>query len=292
MKQDIVIALVKAHYDRDDGRFRQLAIQAATQCKGDAVKEQLLKQTQRLTELPQEARGLVSVAPAGELRDLVLPVDTEALLSEIAREVRHAAALALKGLQPRTRLLFTGPPGNGKTSSAAALATSLGKAAYVVSLSALVQSYMGASAANITKLFKLLHAGHCVVLDEVDAVGGARGGGGDAADRERALTVNVLLTELDACQGGLLIATTNRPDILDSALVRRFDEVVEFPAPTGKQLRALHGRLCDRYAIHPTTVSIESSMSFDALAKAVRREARAVTLRELEQLAAAAVPAE
>jgi len=191
-------------------------------------------------------------------------------------------ALGAKDLEPRTRLLFHGPSGNGKTSCAAALATSLGKAAYVVSLSALVQSYMGTTGANITKLFKLLHAGHCVVLDEVDAVGGARGGH-DAADRERALTVNVLLTELDACQGGLLIATTNRPDILDGALLRRFDERVEFPAPTRAQLHELASRLRMRFGLPGPAMSWGPEItSYDAVTKAIKRAARAAALFELE----------
>ncbi len=284
MKQEIFTALVKAHYDRDDGRFRQLTIQAAAHCKSEAIKEQLLKLTQRMTELPQEARGLVSVAPVVDLSDLLLADETVAMLGEIGLEVRHRVMLAAKGLQPRARLLFTGPPGNGKTSCAAALATSLGMVAYVVSLSALVQSYMGATGASITKLFKLLHAGHCVVLDEVDAVGGKRGGH-DAADRERALTVNVLLTELDACGSGLLVATTNRPDILDPALVRRFDETVEFPAPEQIDLKRLAAKLELRFGLpyEDSQRPWPEGTSFDAVTKATLKRARRAALTSIKE---------
>src|SRR5690606_8117480 len=130
-----------------------------------------------------------------------------------------------------------------------------------------------------------LEAGQVLILDEVDAVGSERSGGSDGATREYNTMVASLLGALDRPMGGGLVATTNRLDIIDPAIVRRFDAVVEFPAPTVEQMESLARKLGAKFGVPPMEVSVATCRNFDDVEKTVRRVACRRVLDEVERRA-------
>jgi len=279
---DLLLALVRAHYRRENEQFRTLVHQAASRLKNESAKRELLRLAESvLTMLPTDTKNMVVELPRVELADLVLETPLRATLDEIALELRHGSAMRARLVRPRCRLLFAGPPGNGKTSAAAALATSVGQQAYGVNLSGLVESFMGATGANLTRLFQVLQAGCLVVVDEVDAIGMSRGGV-TSVDKESNRIVNTLLTLLDRVDQGTLVATTNRIDLLDPALLRRFDAVLVFEPPSVGKAHELAERLATRYGI--SDIGLDPSTvypNFSAVAQAVLAVARREVLADI-----------
>ena len=143
------------------------------------------------------------------------------------------------GVPRRNQVIFWGPPGCGKTSAAEALAAELGVPLVVVRLDAIVSSYLGQTAGNLRRIFDYADSGRWVVLfDEFDALGRERSDPSEHGEIKR--VVNSFLQLLDSYTGpGLLVAATNHEETLDRGLWRRFDEVVEFPLPTVKEIRTL-----------------------------------------------------
>ena len=152
---------------------------------------------------------------------------------------------------PKGVLLY-GPPGTGKTLIARAVAGEAGVPFYTLSGSDFVETYAGVGASRVRALFEEARktAPAIIFVDEIDAVGRHRGGGGGAGDQEREATLNQLLVEMDGFDvdsGVIFIAATNRPDILDKALLRpgRFDRQigVETPDLAGRrEIVAVHAK--------------------------------------------------
>ncbi len=160
-------------------------------------------------------------------------------LREVIDVLHHPERFEKIGAKPSRGFLLVGPPGTGKTLLARAVAGEAGVPFFAISGSDFVEMFVGLGAARVRELFEKARAcGKAIVfIDEIDAVGKARGGVGpmSGANDERENTLNQLLVELDGfAQSGLvLIAATNRPDVLDPALTRpgRFDRKVLVPAP-------------------------------------------------------------
>lgn len=187
--------------------------------------------------------------PEHYFADLVLRQATQGQLGELAAEVRHWDLLQKHGVPMRRRILFYGPPGCGKSSAAHALAAELGWPLITVRVDAVISSYLGETATNLHRVFDYARSGTWVVLfDEFDALGRARDDPTEHGEIKR--VVSAFLQLLDAFRGSsLIIAATNHESMLDPALWRRFDEVVEFPKPTVPQIRQLlklRLRLTDR----------------------------------------------
>jgi SpoVK/Ycf46/Vps4 family AAA+-type ATPase len=187
--------------------------------------------------------------PSGPLGDVTLPRDARERLKEVLREHRNKSRLLAHGLSPRSRLFFHGPPGCGKTLTARALGTELGLPVFVVRFDALVGSYLGQTSLRIREVFRFAEVRACVVLiDEIDAVGRRRGKTTDIGELDR--VVISLMQQLDlSCPAGLLVATSNMPDELDVALLRRFDLTVEFPAPGSAEILAFARREASKRGI-------------------------------------------
>jgi len=189
---------------------------------------------------PDHGWSLATVRhPQRYLDDLVLRPSIRDVLVELAQEVPKWSQLESMGVPRRNRILFHGPPGCGKTSAAEALAAELSVPLVVVRLDAIVSSYLGQTAANLRRVFDYANAAQWVVLfDEFDALGRKRDDASEHGEIKR--VVNAFLQLLDDYSGpSLLVAATNHEQILDSALWRRFDEVVEFPSPTVREIRTL-----------------------------------------------------
>jgi len=179
--------------------------------------------------------------PSNSLADAVLTEENRQALLEIIREYRHGDLLRSHGLRPRTRLLFCGPPGCGKTLCASVVAGELGLPILYARFDAIVSSYLGETAANLRKVFDHATRGHWVLLfDEFDAIGKSRDNSSEHGELKR--VVNTFLQLLDGFAGdSIVIAATNYEALLDRALWRRFDDVLAFTLPSRDQVRALLG---------------------------------------------------
>jgi cell division protease FtsH len=174
---------------------------------------------------------------------------------------------ALGGRIPKG-ILMVGPPGSGKTLLARAVAGEAGVPFYAISGSDFVEMFVGIGASRVRDMFEAAkRTAPCIIfIDEIDAVGRHRGAGVGQGNDEREQTLNQLLVEMDGIggdQGIVVIAATNRPDVLDPALVRsgRFDRevVVDHPDRLARQ---------QILAVHLRSVPVDGSIDLDALAQA------------------------
>lgn len=163
----------------------------------------------------------------------------EERLQQVILEREREQELRTAGLLPTKSVLFTGPPGVGKSLAARWIASKLDKPLLTLSLSAVMSSYLGRTGSNLRQVIEHAKAIDCVLfLDELDAVAKRRDDEAEIGELKRLVTV--LLQEIDAWPAsGLLLAATNHPDLLDRAVWRRFDIVVDFPMPTSGQILSL-----------------------------------------------------
>lgn len=162
---------------------------------------------------------------------LVLSARGLGALQQLAEEVRSRDILATANLKPKQRVLFYGPPGCGKTLAAKVMAGVLSYPLVTVRFDAIVSSYLGETAANLRKVFDFIKCGQWIVLfDEFDAIGKDRDNPFEHGELKR--VVNTLLQLMDAYRGeSLLIAATNHEGLLDPAVWRRFESVINFGVP-------------------------------------------------------------
>ncbi|MGI8807834.1 MAG: AAA family ATPase [Acidimicrobiales bacterium] len=169
--------------------------------------------------------------PTVSFHDLVLPEPLVEVLDAVLDEFRQQSALRAHGVAPRSALLFVGPPGSGKSVTAEALAGELGLAVARVQLPTIVSSYLGETARNLEQIFDFLRTGAWVLLfDEFDMLGRERSDRSDHGELRRVVAAMLQGIE-DIGSDSIFVATSNHPNLLDSAVWRRFDEVLEFPIP-------------------------------------------------------------
>lgn len=256
---DQLKALVVSHADGDDPQFYAVAMQVAAK----AARSGQTKFAQELRDLVDNLRrrgtssnrvaAVVPVTqPRGELgsllrvsypdarlSDLVLSDSLAERLRGVLLEQRQRDQLARHGLRPARRLLLIGSPGTGKTSTARVIAGELGLPLFAVRLDAIITKFMGETAAKLRLIFDALVETRGVYLfDEVDALAGDRAASNDVGEIRRVLNSFLQFLEEDGSDS-LIVAATNHPGLLDKALYRRFDTVMEFPLPDAGNVRAL-----------------------------------------------------
>lgn len=182
--------------------------------------------------VPKGRDYLAELTPRKQLSDLVLAKDTRSNVLEFIEEQQRANVLRSHGLEPRNRLILTGPPGNGKTSLAEAIAEALGIGFFVVRYELLIGSYLGETAMRLRRTLDYARTTPCVLFfDEFDAIGKERGDKHETGEIKR--VVSSLLMQIDELPSyTVLVGATNHPELLDRAAWRRFQIHVDLPQPT------------------------------------------------------------
>ncbi|MBI1243311.1 ATP-dependent zinc metalloprotease FtsH [Umezakia ovalisporum] len=188
-------------------------------------------------------------------------------LAEVVTFLKQPERFTAVGARIPKGVLLIGPPGTGKTLLAKAIAGEAGVPFFSISGSEFVEMFVGVGASRVRDLFKKAkeNAPCLIFIDEIDAVGRQRGAGIGGGNDEREQTLNQLLTEMDGFEGNtgiIIIAATNRPDVLDSALLRpgRFDRQVIVDAPDLKGRREI-------LQVHARNKKIDPNVSLDAIAR-------------------------
>jgi SpoVK/Ycf46/Vps4 family AAA+-type ATPase len=264
-------ALVKSHIDRDDRQFFSVAMQvAAHEAKSghgklaeelrdmiDAAKSRALGGEQAAKLVPiarprgELANLLTATYPKDRLTDMVLDSQLAAQIDRILKEQRLHSRIREHGLSPRRKLLLVGPPGTGKTMTASVLAGELGIPLLSVRLDALITKFMGETAAKLRQVFDAITDVRGVYFfDEFDAIGSQRGLANDVGEIRRVLNSFLQMIESDH-SNSLIVAATNHAEVLDYALFRRFDDVIEYHLPNATQAAKLIRCRLGRFASKP-----------------------------------------
>jgi SpoVK/Ycf46/Vps4 family AAA+-type ATPase len=260
-RADQIKALVRRHAAGDDEGFYVIALQLAAQ----AARQGHTSFAQELRRLIDEARqnkaaaprpgrllplaqprgdlaGLLDLAyPKTRLADLSVPKEIRERLLRIVLEQRQRERLRQHALRPTRHVLMLGPPGTGKTMSASALAGELALPLFTIRLDGLITKYMGETAAKLRLVFEAIVQTRGVYLfDEVDALAGERALANDVGEIRRVLNSFLQFLEQDSSDS-LVLAATNHPGLLDRAVFRRFDAVLEYQLPDDAEIRDLVG---------------------------------------------------
>ena len=298
-----IVTLLKSHIARDDDRFlataMQLAAHEARQGHGklaQELKDLINAAKSRNAGISKSSRPVPLVQPKGELAgllnarypellltDMILPDNLRARLERVLSEQRQQASLREHGLIPRRKVLLVGPPGSGKTMTASALAGELHLPLFTIVLDGLITKFMGETAGKLRLVFDAMQSTRGVYFfDEFDAIGARRGERQDVGEIRRVLNSFLQFLEQDDSQS-LIIAATNHPELLDRALFRRFDDVIEYAAPDRPLIEALLRARLDRFDTRglawADAVSRAERLSLAEIARAADDAAKTIILR-------------
>ena len=253
-----ILALLQSRAEGDDERFFSIALQVAAaearqgrrqtaeDMRAEIDKARARNSIGASVAIPfaqprGELEGLLEMRqPRFKFKDVVLNKQLVARISEILRQQRKRDWLREYGKKPSQSLLLVGPPGSGKTMSAEAFAGELNLPFLVIRLETLITRFMGQTAAKLRLVFDEIAKHRGVYLfDEFDAVGGNRAATNDVAEMRRVLNSFLQFMEEKNSTDSLIICSTNHPSLLDRALLRRFDQVIEFEAPTSEQIKTI-----------------------------------------------------
>jgi SpoVK/Ycf46/Vps4 family AAA+-type ATPase len=290
-----ITAMVRSHASGDDAAFYSVALQVAAReaRSGHHVLAEDIKKvvdasrrsTRRssVTKLAQPRGDLAELVeathPEVTLRQLVAPTALLQQIKQIIAEQRQRQRLLEHGFAPAHRLLFEGPPGTGKTMTAAVVAAELSLPMFTVRLDGLLSKFMGETAAKLRAVFDAVAERRGVYLfDEFDALGADRGSN-DVGEARRILNSFLVFLE-QASPESIVIAATNHRSILDRALFRRFDAVLTYKLPDARQATSM---------IRMRLGSLATGLSFSGLAEHTRGLSHADLVKAAEGAAKAAL---
>ena len=238
----LVLRLADAARRHDQGAITRV-LRALVELEEKKKRGGIADQLRRL--LPRTGAGgendktleyLAETTPQVSLHDLQLQPAVRGACEELILEQQKADVLARAGMRPRNRILLTGPPGNGKTSVAEAIAAALGRPFYAVTYDTLTGNLLGQTGSRLRRVFEYVTSHDCVVLfDEFEAIGKERNDGHDVGEVKR--VVASMLLQMDQTPPGTVIAgATNHPEMLDRATWRRFQIKLELERPSRNEL--------------------------------------------------------
>ncbi|QXO96041.1 ATP-binding protein [Methanospirillum purgamenti] len=217
-------------------------------------------------------------SPLTDWSSLILAIDTQNSIEQIITERKFADNLAKYGLKPKQKLLFTGQPGTGKTSSAEVLSFKLSLPLVTVNFESVISSYLGETSANLKHIFDFISIGQYVVLfDEFDIIGKKRDDPTEHGEIKR--VVNNFMLMLDHFKGNsIIIAATNHAHLLDVGVWRRFDDIIFFDLPSVKNRE----RIFEKYL---KMVHLSDEVNIEKIA----RSASYYSGSDIEQVCVAAI---
>ena len=301
-------ALLQSHGTGDDQRFYAIALQVAA-AEARHGHESLAAEIKRLVDLAKQRKSqpkpdpalshiaqpqgeaaelLELVDPGWKVGDLILPDVLKGRVHRILEEQKNLTRLKEHGLRPRQRLLFTGPPGCGKTMTAAALAGDLSLPLFVVRLDSLITRYLGDSLSKLRLIFDTANRTRAVYLfDEFDSIGYTRDFTGDVGEMRRLL--NSFLTFVEKLtSNSLIIAATNHGSRLDKALYRRFDDLIEFGLPDDDHIwETISTRLSglpSQKLSKPKVLSAAKGLSYAEITRACEEATKEMLLRSQDSI--------
>ena len=249
-RADLILKLVKTGAQGDRSGFQRTveAMAADERAKNHAIlADRLLAQLRANAngryETPNPSRAMSSagalvheMVPERRIENLILPVEANEAVRELVEEQHRADLLRSYNIEPRNRVLLAGPPGNGKTSLAEAVANELNVSFLVVRYESVIGSYLGETAQRISQVFEYARSRDCVLFfDEFDAVGKERGDQQETGEIKR--VVSSLLLQIDSLPSYVVVvAASNHPELLDRAVWRRFQIRLELPMPKQRQV--------------------------------------------------------
>lgn len=250
-----VLAMIRSHAAGDSEQFFSIAEHIANEARRSGktkVAADIAAMVERLRQAPsgKSSRPIPMATPRGELaglvrasypevnlQDLVLGADLGRRITRLVREHREIEALRDSGLLPRRKFLFSGPPGTGKSMTAAAIAGDLGLPLFSVLLDGVITKFMGETAAKLRLIFDAMYTARGVYFfDEVDALAARRATENDIGEARRMLNSFLQFLEEDQSDS-IIIAATNHRELLDPAIFRRFHTVFVYAKPTREEAR-------------------------------------------------------
>ena len=241
-RSDLLLDLVDAERRGDRDKFRILV--EAVIAEERANQHHLV--ADRLSELittigtgkqrDERATGMRDlvreVTPQQRLDELELEPVTRRVLRELIEEQQRGELLRNYGIEPRNRLLLSGPPGNGKTSVAEAMASELMLPFYIIRYEGVVSSFLGETAARLDSAFEFVRTRRCVMFfDELDTIAKERSDEHETGEIKR--VVSTLLLQIDRLPAHvILVGATNHSELLDRAAWRRFQVQAQLPSPS------------------------------------------------------------
>lgn len=254
---------MKSHIEGDGERFLSIALQvAAHEARNGHGKLALeLRDIVEKAKKPSKASIPISIVkgikdtsgllyattPRIKLENLITTKAVKEKLVRIVREQRYITRLKNHGLSPRRKVLLVGPPGTGKTYTASILAGELGYPLFQVRLDAVITKFMGESSAKLRQVFDAIREVRGVYFfDEFDALGTQRSTPNDVGEARRILNSFLQMIEQDN-SNSIIVCATNHAEILDHALFRRFDDVVQYQLPSREEISAIFKNLLKPY---------------------------------------------
>lgn len=213
------------------------------------------------TVLDQRVGNLFhEIMPQRSLADIILPDEVIQICQSLIQEHHRVDLLRSYNLEPRNRILLIGPPGNGKTSLAEAIADALMVPLLVVRYESVVGTYLGETALRLKKIFEFASTRKCVLFfDEFETLGKERGDLHETGEIKR--VVSSLLMQIDDLPSHVVVVgATNHPELLDRAVWRRFQIRMNLPNPT-------HARLVQWFEKFERRINIPLGISPSTLAK-------------------------
>lgn len=285
-RADLIVNLVKAGSQGDQQLLRTTveAMAAEERAKhhhqlANKLEENLRAATARprSSEVVRSFDGghgglLYEIEPRRILDSLILDSRVMHATLELIEEQQRKDLLRSYGVEPRHRILLSGPPGNGKTSLAEAIATALLVPLFVVRYEAVIGSFLGETSGRLKRLFDFVRTHQCVLFfDEFDTLGKERGDTHETGEIKR--VVSSLLLQIDALPSHVVVVTaTNHAELLDRAVWRRFQLRLALPAPTKTQKTEWFVKLQDRLGV-----------SLGVAPKALATKLKATSFSDLEQ---------
>ncbi|SOB49519.1 AAA family ATPase [Pseudomonas lundensis] len=312
-----IIALLSSHNQGDEEQFLSIALQVAAaearrgrQEVADELKTLVDAARKRKTSIRSvsgrpgsevaipiskprgDLENLLSVSyPKAQIQDLILQESMRDRLNRLIHQQRQRDRLRHHGFPPSSRLLLVGPPGSGKTLTASILAGELQLPLFTIRLETVITRFMGETASKLRLIFDQIASVRAVYLfDEFDAIGGRRNADNDVGEMRRVLNSFLQFLEESNSTDSLVVATTNHPELLDRALFRRFDDILEYDLPDSEGIKAvlssfLHSHLPKRIS-WVKIIEVATGLSQAELSRAASEVLKEMILGDIKQVSA------